>query len=469
MPQIILNKFAIEYLMQNNIHNRFTTTTAVFKEGDKLIVPDGGYAEEFCSQHGAVYCQMGAISYSNSPLRRTDIKIGRYCSFAAGWGFIADKHPLHLITTSSCNYDGIHSIFKDSSQKFNPNFKPSISYAPFSSAGKKTIIENDVYICTDALIKPGITLHTGCVIAQRAVVTKDVPPYAIVGGMPAKIIKYRFDEATRARLLASKWWEYHFSSFAGMGFHKGINAFLDEFERRVEKDEIKPFSPLKMHFEELIERSKFVGNVNGIAKNSELFLIGACERVKEHLSYKIGILLDSNTNFFLLLVLILNALHKKGKKAHLKEAIKMPLSAYEDYEEALRLQKSRGYRLGNAFVNVKKLKDEELMAACGLKARTEICLKKNEDCVSKDKAYFAKDKTSKDKTCLENGGGGGEATFGKTTFVQKVLILCLCTNLQSNSFQGTFQRSPQSFQTPLHNFKFFSYHKNFGKTSTLAR
>ncbi|RAZ24312.1 hypothetical protein [Campylobacter hyointestinalis] len=54
-------------------------------------------------------------------------------------------------------------------------------------------------------IKARITLHTGCVVAQNAIVTKDIQPYAIVGGSPARILKYRFDEATIKRLLGLKW------------------------------------------------------------------------------------------------------------------------------------------------------------------------------------------------------------------------------------------------------------------------
>ncbi|WP_141080947.1 CatB-related O-acetyltransferase [Campylobacter lanienae] len=119
-----------------------------------------------------------------------------------------------------------------------------------------TIFENDVYVCTNALLKPGITLHTGCVVAQNAIVTKDVPPYAIVGGSPARILKYRFDEPTIKRLLGLKWWEYHFADFDGIDAKKDINYYLDELESRIQNHAIKPFNPRKMEFKELIQRSK---------------------------------------------------------------------------------------------------------------------------------------------------------------------------------------------------------------------
>ncbi len=59
----------------------------------------------------------------------------------------------------------------------------------------------------NVIIKDGVTVGDGAVIGMGAVVTKDVPPYAIVGGVPAKVIKYRFDEKTITKLLELKWWD----------------------------------------------------------------------------------------------------------------------------------------------------------------------------------------------------------------------------------------------------------------------
>lgn len=89
---------------------------------------------------------------------------------------------------------------------------------PFERLGVKTTdttvwgkydpkVGNDVWIGNDAIIYSGVTIGDGAVIAGQAVVTKSVPPYAIVGGNPAKIIRYRFDEKTIADFLRLKWWD----------------------------------------------------------------------------------------------------------------------------------------------------------------------------------------------------------------------------------------------------------------------
>jgi virginiamycin A acetyltransferase len=70
------------------------------------------------------------------------------------------------------------------------------------------VIGNDVWIGYDSLVMPGITIADGAVVAARSVVTRDVAPYTIVGGNPAKVIKRRFDDATAAALLELRWWDW---------------------------------------------------------------------------------------------------------------------------------------------------------------------------------------------------------------------------------------------------------------------
>ena len=70
------------------------------------------------------------------------------------------------------------------------------------------VLGNDVWIGYEAVVMAGVTIGDGAIVASRAVVTRDVPPYAIVGGVPAKVIKYRFDQATVENLLRIKWWEW---------------------------------------------------------------------------------------------------------------------------------------------------------------------------------------------------------------------------------------------------------------------
>lgn len=94
-------------------------------------------------------------------------------------------------------------------------------------------VGDDVLISVNAMIMSGVKIGTGAVVGAGAFVNKDVPPYAIVAGIPAKIIRYRFDEATIERLLKSEWWKLDKSELVR---HKDrfsdVKAFLDEFEKR---------------------------------------------------------------------------------------------------------------------------------------------------------------------------------------------------------------------------------------------
>ena len=140
-------------------------------------------------------CSLGRYSYVTRNCLLQNTEIGSFCSVAENCVIGMPSHPIDFVSTSPVFLRGKNDLRK--------NF----SYFGYEDC-PKTVIGNDVWIGTGVMIKSGVTVGDGAIIAAGAVVARDVPPYAVVGGVPAKLIKYRFDEDTVASLLKTEWWNW---------------------------------------------------------------------------------------------------------------------------------------------------------------------------------------------------------------------------------------------------------------------
>lgn len=146
---------------------------------------------------------------------------------------MGENHPLNRFTTHMMTYNGEFDKFAMS------EFERSWTLKPFITKPENPIIGNDVWIGNDVVLKGGIAIGDGAVIAANSVVTKDVPPYAIVAGVPAKIIRFRFDSNVIDELLRIKWWNYNYSDLPDNNKCDDINYFVEEMNRLISNGNIQ--------------------------------------------------------------------------------------------------------------------------------------------------------------------------------------------------------------------------------------
>lgn len=149
-------------------------------------------------------CHVGRMTYIGSKCSILHTKIGRFCSIAGDVKIIYGKHPVQTWVST-------HPAFYSKNNACGVSFVQENLLDEFDYADEKkrymVEIGNDVWICSNALITGGVRVGDGAVILAGAVVTKDVAPYSIVGGVPAKEIGKRFDDDEIVFLLKEKWWE----------------------------------------------------------------------------------------------------------------------------------------------------------------------------------------------------------------------------------------------------------------------
>src|SRR5262252_6988014 len=168
---------------------------------------------------------MGDYSYVVNDAQITYTTIGKFCSIAAMTRINPGNHPMHRATQSHFTYRA--SAYFPGEADDTEFFAWRKSY--------RIHIGHDVWIGHGAIVLPGRNVGTGAVIAAGAIVTKDVPDYAIVAGNPARVIRQRFPDHIAARMQRLAWWDWsHDELHRALPDFRTLSAeaFLDTYERR---------------------------------------------------------------------------------------------------------------------------------------------------------------------------------------------------------------------------------------------
>lgn len=175
---------------------------------------------------------IGAFSYFVGPNVDACASIGRYCSIAAGARIGDPEHPVDWMSTSPFQYAPSRFGWHESADEehFVPAAPGSDGVPPVTRPA--AVIGNDVWIGANAIIRRGVTVGDGAIIAAGAVVVKDVAPFQIVGGVPAAVIRPRFDDRVMARLKKLRWWRFSPAQLSGLPFHD-VGEALDQLESRI--------------------------------------------------------------------------------------------------------------------------------------------------------------------------------------------------------------------------------------------
>ncbi len=212
--------------------NRFAKGDPLRFSGKTFVEPNSGFLA------GNNIFSLGAFSYSGSDLHPAG-QVGRYCSIGGDVIMFGGCHPTHFLSSSPFFYEGSRDLFE---RPFDLAGLPRRAVDLSSTGRGLGTVEHDVWIGDGAAIGWDLTIGTGAVVGARSVVTKDVPPYSIVAGVPAKVINQRFPDDVVERLLATRWWDYDLTQFYHLRWDEPVH-FIDAFEEMRAEGKLAPLAP----------------------------------------------------------------------------------------------------------------------------------------------------------------------------------------------------------------------------------
>ena len=175
-------------------------------------------------------------------------RIGRFCSLAQECVISQDEHPTDWLSTSMLQYvPNVHD-WHAAAARMGSQFNAPLQ--PFAS-NRGVTIGNDVWLGTRAIIRSGVNIGDGAIIAAGSVVVKNVAPYTIVGGNPARVIRQRFPDHTVERLTMLQWWNYDVFRIPTLDF-SNIDRALDVVERAIAHGIVTVLAPHTITVAELM-------------------------------------------------------------------------------------------------------------------------------------------------------------------------------------------------------------------------
>ncbi|GFD69159.1 hypothetical protein KUL106_24220 [Alteromonas sp. KUL106] len=163
---------------------------------------------------------------------------------------MGEKHPIERFSSSAVTYNPTFILSTSSAQDAGLDSPYQIAN-PHQNQDLSITIGHDVWIGNNVTLATGISIGNGAVIATRAVVTKDVPPYAIVAGVPAKVVKYRFSETEIENLTEIQWWNYAYTDFNEIKADAEPEELCDKLREKIESGSIERYQPLLVKFHEV--------------------------------------------------------------------------------------------------------------------------------------------------------------------------------------------------------------------------